>query len=107
VSSQPGIFKISRVLMALLALCLVVLSKLPTSHCHCHTKKATTQSRSECPFAKLRALAGAVHLEASRFVAQPLPHDPGQIVAQWYNPPVLERRAVSHFARGPPRLLCV
>jgi hypothetical protein len=94
--------KISRLLVALLALSIVIIAKVPTTKCKCRTKEATTESRAECPFAKLRSIAGSVQLEAASVLAPPPPQTPVVVVAHSYVASVFLRLHVAIFVRGPP-----
>ena len=43
--------------LAFLLLFVGVASKIPTSHCHCHDAKSSSQQKVDCPFGQLRALS--------------------------------------------------
>ena len=91
-----------RVFVALLTLSVVVLAKIPTFKCTCHKKKTTSESRVECPFGKLRTLAGAMDVQAVTVFAIAIPQDPGQVVVQTYVSPAANPTVVIRHAREPP-----
>ncbi len=48
---------IFRAFVAVLAVYIAVVSRIPTSHCRCHEKKPVEQAAKKCPFGELRLLA--------------------------------------------------
>jgi hypothetical protein len=86
---------------ALLVLTTVIVSRIPTPQCHCLNPH--TSARQECPFGKLRLLAGSIVAAGDAVVEIALrPVCEGSGIspsAFWYS----NRAARARFARGPPR----
>ncbi len=67
-----GYLTIFRGCIAVLAIYIAVVSRIPTSHCRCHEKKPVEQTtKKKCPFGELRLLAQVALL--SEVVAAPDP----------------------------------
>lgn len=67
-----GYLSIFRGCIAVLAIYIAVVSRIPTSHCRCHEKKPVEQTtKKKCPFGELRLLAQVALL--SEVVAAPDP----------------------------------
>jgi len=64
---------IFRGFVAVLAVYIAVVSRIPTSHCRCHEKKPLEQTtKKKCPFGELRLLAQVTLLSPTVEVPTPI-----------------------------------
>ena len=79
---ERGVLSLLRGFVAILAIYIAVVARIPTSHCRCHEKKPVEQTTQKCPFGELRLLAqftllsGVVDIPRPDFISTPIDSAP-------------------------------